>query len=160
MTSHCNGNHSKPHCLSLSLYMKISTQNKACWQCHWNAPAYITRLYIMSIEPENKAIKHLINSYDQYWKRKRKLALLWCAQNLLFFGGHWIIVDSIYYNLHDRYRTVSHIIRVTYMYIYMQVHWYAYTYEPTGTIAYRSGPCFLWTGIETKWRTQTTLLRS
>ena len=30
----------------------------------------------MSIQPVNKAIKHLINSYDQYWKRKAVNAYL------------------------------------------------------------------------------------
>ena len=30
----------------------------------------------MSIQPVNKAVEHLINSYDQYWKRKAVNAYL------------------------------------------------------------------------------------
>ena len=45
------------------------------WKCPRNSRcthAYITQLYIMSIEPVNKAAEHLINSYDQYWKSQKK----------------------------------------------------------------------------------------
>ena len=36
----------------------------------------------MSIQPVNKAVEHLINSYDQYWKRKQK-------QSVLIKKGGW-----------------------------------------------------------------------
>ena len=38
--------------------------------------AYITQLRIMSIQPANKAIEYLINSYNQYWIRKQKQSML------------------------------------------------------------------------------------
>ena len=31
----------------------------------------MTQLYIKSIQPANKALEHLINSYDQYWREKK-----------------------------------------------------------------------------------------
>ena len=42
--------------------MRISTHNIACSQRRRQMRAYITQLYIMSIQPANKAVKHLINS--------------------------------------------------------------------------------------------------
>ena len=34
--------------------------------------AHMHTAFITSIQPANQAVEHLINSYDQYWKRKRK----------------------------------------------------------------------------------------
>ena len=33
-------------------------------------------IYIMSIQPVNKAVEHLISSYDKYWKRNAVNAYL------------------------------------------------------------------------------------
>ena len=48
--------------MSETFYMRISTHNIACSQRRRQMRAYITQLYIMSIQPANKAVKHLINS--------------------------------------------------------------------------------------------------
>ena len=45
------------------LYMRTSTQNIACSHAI-RTLAYITQLYIMSIQPSNKAVKHQISLYD------------------------------------------------------------------------------------------------
>ena len=68
--------------------MRISTHHRA--RCRHT---YITQLYIMSIQPVNKAVEHLINStplLEREKKKKKKKSSQCSSHNRKGEGGKWV----------------------------------------------------------------------
>ena len=83
--------------MSEILYLSlISTHSIACSQRQIHMHMYrVTQLYILSIHRANKAVKHLINSYDYFWRRKQKQSMLVLSVKTSKGGRRGVTLKSI-----------------------------------------------------------------